>query len=249
MQDKDLLKKYRMKPNLGKHHEISSTSVSATSYVVEDMEGQEVIPPIFASDERGERMSTSSMAASVSTVGGTTASATTANGGGGGGSSYNRMPSLFLKPEEQYLDKYAACLAATEGLRKLRDSALASSSYATGTAATPIHRAIRKFLPNSGKDVDLQSDLYRQACSEYALNSSKVIRALGLTVAQFNQIGRQVSSDPALKEKVCWYITFMEGYIFTLNPLFFLILLYLLVFLLLCKGDGASVPLSNYCDS
>lgn len=103
----------------------------------------------------------------------------------------NRMPSLFMKPEEQYLDKYAACLAATEGLRKLRDSAI------TGT-----HPAIRHFfLPNSKKDS--QQERHRQACSEYVLNSNKVIRALGLSVAQFNQIGRLVSADPVLKEKVC----------------------------------------------
>jgi len=161
---------------------------------------QEVIPPILVLDEGGERLSPSSTASSLSTAGGTASA--TANGVSSS-SSYNRMPSLFLKPEEQYLDKYAACLAATEGLRKLRDSAVASSSSSTTTTtATPIHRANRKFLPNSGKDMDLQSELYRQACSEYALNSSKVIRALGLTVAQLNQIGRQVSSDPALKEKV-----------------------------------------------
>jgi hypothetical protein len=203
MQYNNLLKYYSTKPSLGKNnHKISSTSVSTTSNVVETMGEQEVIPPILVLDEGGERLSPSSTASSLSTAGGT-ASATANGVSSSSSSSYNRMPSLFLKPEEQYLDKYAACLAATEGLRKLRDSAVASSSSSTTTTtATPIHRANRKFLPNSGKDMDLQSELYRQACSEYALNSSKVIRALGLTVAQFNQIGRQVSSDPALKEKV-----------------------------------------------
>jgi hypothetical protein len=202
MQYNNLLKYYSTKPSLGKNnHKISSTSVSTTSNVVKTMGEQEVIPPILVLDEGGERLSPSSTASSLSTAGGTASA--TANGVSSS-SSYNRMPSLFLKPEEQYLDKYAACLAATEGLRKLRDSAVASSSSSTTTTTTttPIHRAIRKFLPNSGKDMDLQSELYRQACSEYALNSSKVIRALGLTVAQLNQIGRQVSSDPALKEKV-----------------------------------------------
>jgi hypothetical protein len=201
MQDNNLFNYYSTKPSLGKNQKISSTGVSTTSNVVENMGEQEVTPPILVLDEGGERLSTSSTAYSLSTVGGT-ASATANGGSSSSSSTYNRMPSLFLKPEEQYLDKYAACLAATEGLRKLRDSAVASSSSSTTTTTTPIRRAIRKFLPNSGKDMDLQSELYRQACSEYALNSSKVIRALGLTVAQFNQIGRQVSSDPALKEKV-----------------------------------------------
>jgi hypothetical protein len=122
------------------------------------------------------------------------------------------------------------------GLRKLRDSTLAKSS----SSSAPIHRAIRKLLPKSGnfkKQLDLQSEQYRQACSEYALNSSKVIRALGLSVAQFNQIGRQVSSDPVLKEKVraakgslhilILYSLFIFYHIITYSSLNILYLLYI----------------------
>eukprot|EP00957_Ditylum_brightwellii_P043145 3269239-Ditylum_brightwellii.AAC.1 len=36
----------------------------------------------------------------------------------------NKMPSLFITADEIQYDRYAACLAATEGLRKARDIAL-----------------------------------------------------------------------------------------------------------------------------
>ena len=37
---------------------------------------------------------------------------------------------------------------------------------------------------------------------EYARNSAKVLRALGMSVAQFNHIGHQLARDDRLKEKV-----------------------------------------------
>jgi len=47
--------------------------------------------------------------------------------------------------------------------------------------------------------VDLKS---KQVAAQYVLNSSKIIRALGLSVAQFNQLGREINSNEDLKEKV-----------------------------------------------
>jgi hypothetical protein len=112
------------------------------------------------------------------------------------GSNSNRMPSIFLQPEEQYLDKYSACLAATEGLRKLRDSAIESSRNSKGNKLEGVKALI------CGPDTNTNDPDYQQACAEYLMNSSKVIRALGLSVAQFNRIGREVSADTLLKEKV-----------------------------------------------
>jgi hypothetical protein len=43
---------------------------------------------------------------------------------------------------------------------------------------------------------------YKRAYAEYVLNSSKAINALGLSVTQFNQLGREVSKNRDLKEKV-----------------------------------------------
>jgi Domain of unknown function (DUF4168) len=91
------------------------------------------------------------------------------------------MPSLF-GPEEAQYDRYAACLAATEGLRRLRDKKLGN----------------RRFL----RDTDEMTQAQRRINSEYVLNSSKVLEAMGMSVSQFNQLGRQVGADPELKEKV-----------------------------------------------
>ena len=92
------------------------------------------------------------------------------------------MPSLF-GPEEAQFDRYAACLAATEGLRRIRDKKLGG----------------RRFL----RGADELTDAQKRITSEYVVNSSKVLEAMGMSVGQFNQLGRQVGSNGDLKEKVC----------------------------------------------
>jgi len=99
----------------------------------------------------------------------------------------SRMPSLFL-PEESLYDRYAACLAATEGLRRIRDRDLADE-------ATRDHGFRRD------PDNDL-TDVEKEITAQYVQNSRRVLRALGMTVNQFNGIGRQVASDGKLREKV-----------------------------------------------
>ncbi len=47
-----------------------------------------------------------------------------------------------------------------------------------------------------------QKEEYKRACAEYVLNSTKVIKALGLSVSQFNQLGREIKKNGPLKEKV-----------------------------------------------
>ena len=98
----------------------------------------------------------------------------------------DRMPSLFSSEEETY-DRYAACLAATEGLRRLRD------------------RDIMDELQGI-RDPEQASQKRRQIATQYVQNSGKVLRALGMTVGQFNELGKQIAQDPKLKEKVraCW---------------------------------------------
>jgi hypothetical protein len=92
----------------------------------------------------------------------------------------DRMPSLFSQSESQY-DRYAACLAATEGLRRIRDKELAEAKR---------------------KKSEEQTDAQKRIAAEYAHNSAKVLNALGLSVSQFNQLGRLASQDDRLKEKV-----------------------------------------------
>ena len=91
-----------------------------------------------------------------------------------------RMPSLFTPDESEY-DRYAACLAATESLRRARDKALQKDKRAIGNAATEEKKRIQ---------------------AEYVVNSARVLKAMGVSVSQFNQLGRQVNQDEELKEKV-----------------------------------------------
>jgi hypothetical protein len=95
-----------------------------------------------------------------------------------------RMPSLFT-PEEGVYDKYAACLAATEGLRRLRDQDLAVELQRAGGASLP--------STNEGQ---------QHISAQYVQNAGKVLHALGMSVSQFNDLGRQIAQDELLKGKV-----------------------------------------------
>ena len=87
------------------------------------------------------------------------------------------MPSLF-GPEESEYDHYAAALAATEALRRIRDKAMSSAGKAVAT------------------------DDQKRIRAEYLVNSSKVLKAMGMSVSQFNQLSREVNQNEELKEKV-----------------------------------------------
>jgi len=99
------------------------------------------------------------------------------------------MPCLFNLPEELPYDRYAACLAATEGLQRARDIEISSS--------TPPKR-----WALFGEKKKVKSEEQKRADAKYIINSGKVIKALGLTVPQFNQLGREVMKDSLLKERV-----------------------------------------------
>ena len=71
----------------------------------------------------------------------------------------DRMPSLFADSEETY-DRYAACLAATEGLRRLRDRDIAEEVQGI---RDPQEVALKR----------------KQISAQYVQNSGKVLRALG----------------------------------------------------------------------
>jgi hypothetical protein len=127
------------------------------------------------------------------------------------------MPSIFRIPSEEKYDRYAAALALTEGLRRIRDVDIAraekvykqtprrerSSSQKITTAAAAnddtnsTTTAAAKLSPKQVLEIAKQ-----QAESSFLLQSTKAVKSLGMTVAQFNQIGREVLSDPALKERV-----------------------------------------------
>lgn len=123
------------------------------------------------------------------------------------------MPSLFTRDEEKQYDTYAACLAATESLRRLRDSVLKRKKSSAVASEEKSWKSIlqdnlgRNVSQEKGAVVGKENDPalneeYKRAYAEYVLNSSKAINALGLSVTQFNQLGREVSKNRDLKEKV-----------------------------------------------
>jgi hypothetical protein len=95
------------------------------------------------------------------------------------------MPSLFTQEQGVY-DKYAACLAATEGLRRLRDQELAQEVQQTSI---------------TGGSMGI-SEAQKQITTQYVQNAGKVLKALGMSINQFNELGRQIAQDNTLKEKV-----------------------------------------------
>ena len=143
--------------------------------------------------------------------------------------SHDQMPSIF-EPEELIYDKYAACLAATEGLRRIRDSKLQENQkFRTAVNVDADKYGGWKSLLKGGEkgkegfegnkssgdngaaalsSSSLQKEGYKRACAEYVLNSSKVVKALGLSVSQFNQLGREVKKNKPLREKVRNRITY-----------------------------------------
>jgi Domain of unknown function (DUF4168) len=100
------------------------------------------------------------------------------------------MPSLFPL-EETLFDRYAACLAATEGLRRIRDRDLAEEVNLRGFGASS--------TSGSGSSI---YDAERQISLQYVQNSERVLRALGMSVNQFNDLGKQITQDEKLREKV-----------------------------------------------
>ncbi len=140
--------------------------------------------------------------------------------------SFEKMPSIFT-PEESIYDKYSACLSATEGLRRIRDAKIDQNKKFRTAVNVDAERSsgwkslLKSQQPSTQgekKDGDLnagsssnntgmtsleqQKEEYKRACAEYVLNSSKVVKALGLSVSQFNQLGREVKRNTLLKEKV-----------------------------------------------
>lgn len=120
-----------------------------------------------------------------------------------------QMPTLFFTPTEADLDRYSACLAAAEGLRRARDA---------GATSSRVKRALQDIdsgkldATNTSKNKDKERMMKKWSADErkefdtlrasYALNTAKMVRSLGLSVARFNQLGKVVGSDTVLKERV-----------------------------------------------
>ena len=100
-----------------------------------------------------------------------------------------KLPSLFQSESDVIYDQYASCLAATEGLRRIRDETLRQQQEECTNDSLYNKRNIR--------------EARKWANAVYAENASKVIEAMGMPIAQFNAIGNIVCNDAILKQKVC----------------------------------------------
>jgi Domain of unknown function (DUF4168) len=101
-----------------------------------------------------------------------------------------QIPSLFQNESDMIYDRYAACLAATEGLRRIRDVTIES-----------------QIQQQNDNDKKLRTkknirEAKEWAVAVYAEKASKVIEAMGMPVSEFNAIGRIVCNDATLKQKV-----------------------------------------------
>eukprot|EP00571_Detonula_confervacea_P017641 CAMPEP_0172312276 /NCGR_PEP_ID=MMETSP1058-20130122/17104_1 /TAXON_ID=83371 /ORGANISM="Detonula confervacea, Strain CCMP 353" /LENGTH=401 /DNA_ID=CAMNT_0013025687 /DNA_START=9 /DNA_END=1214 /DNA_ORIENTATION=+ len=115
------------------------------------------------------------------------------------------MPSIFRIPSEEKYDRYAAALAVTEGLRRVRDAeiARAEDSKTKKSWMGSISSGDKDNSKAKGKSTqDQLEEAKKRAESAFLLLSTKAVKSLGMSVTQFNQIGREVTSDPALKERV-----------------------------------------------
>lgn len=116
------------------------------------------------------------------------------------------MPTIFRIPSEEKYDRYAATLAVTEGLRRVRDAEIARAEESKprkswlGSISSGEKGA--KSGGTSSSSLDPLEAIKNRAEAAFLLQSTKAVKALGMTVTQFNQIGREVIADPALKERV-----------------------------------------------
>eukprot|EP00560_Eucampia_antarctica_P010100 CAMPEP_0197830154 /NCGR_PEP_ID=MMETSP1437-20131217/6758_1 /TAXON_ID=49252 ORGANISM="Eucampia antarctica, Strain CCMP1452" /NCGR_SAMPLE_ID=MMETSP1437 /ASSEMBLY_ACC=CAM_ASM_001096 /LENGTH=373 /DNA_ID=CAMNT_0043432355 /DNA_START=160 /DNA_END=1281 /DNA_ORIENTATION=- len=118
-----------------------------------------------------------------------------------------KMPTIFSSSRETKYDTYAACLAATEGLRRNRDSYITKIKNKSAVQSADSDSSWKSLISLVNKrkkeePINENEEEYKRACAQCVLQSTKAIRALGLTVGQFNQIGREIGNDELLKQRV-----------------------------------------------
>jgi Domain of unknown function (DUF4168) len=142
----------------------------------------------------------------------------------------SQMPTMFDEQGTSY-DLYAACLAATEGLRRFREEQIAKASDQLDKANRS-NRSVKKHV----------EEVERQASSSYVRDASKVVQGMGMSVDEFNDIGRQLQHDPTLKAKVSLCA---NGRSLAFATLFFRYPAFAVLTQFGLSGYGSSVSLSN----
>jgi Domain of unknown function (DUF4168) len=116
--------------------------------------------------------------------------------------SCSKIPTLFEEDDAIY-DRYAACLAATEGLRRYRNEQLAKLP----SRSVPLSK--QSNATNTSASRKRSSGISRKRAqakilASYARDSTKLLNSLNLlTLDEFNAVGRKLQRDASLKAKVC----------------------------------------------
>ena len=103
--------------------------------------------------------------------------------------------SLMTHPSEERYSKYAVALAATEPLRAERNRAVRSIVGPLKWGELRVLRSRSNVCDPRlcGGRADGRGVAWQRTCSGYIAQSSKVIRASGLTVAEYNALGRELA--------------------------------------------------------
>lgn len=95
-----------------------------------------------------------------------------------------QIPSLVGDP---IYDRYSACLAATEGLRRIRDADISKELRLCGSRKRPNSK-----FNKAKKEIE---DKFNQ-------DASRVLEALGMSLNEFTAVGKKIFEDDDLARKV-----------------------------------------------
>jgi Domain of unknown function (DUF4168) len=98
---------------------------------------------------------------------------------------YSDVPSLFSNANDEKYNKYAACLAAMEGIRRIRDLEITSIRR---------RRSSKNCIRDNREEKRIQS--------QFIKNSKQIMDLHSLSPKQFTSLSKKLMYDEALKQKV-----------------------------------------------
>jgi len=115
--------------------------------------------------------------------------------------------SLFNSSDELQYDRFAACLTASEGLRRIRDVIRPETRIGiVNEDKKRISNYLLQVLTSNRFHFDINDNVtteeYKGVCAQYILNINKVIKSLGLNVNQFKEIEKILIKNPFLEKRV-----------------------------------------------
>lgn len=102
---------------------------------------------------------------------------------------YSDVPTLFSDAKDVKYDRYAACLAATEGLRRIRDRDIIA-----------IRKRRAKKEPNQSNCLFTKQE--KQIQAQFINNSKRILDMHGMSPREFASLSKKLIYDEDLKQKV-----------------------------------------------